>query len=54
MIKGIEAGMDNTISKNTEQNNKSKINPGVWIGLLLLSLLGLFLVTAALKASRKK
>ena len=29
-------------------------HPAVWIGLLLLSLLGLFLVTAALKASRKK
>ncbi|MBO4471168.1 MAG: hypothetical protein J5841_05390 [Clostridia bacterium] len=28
--------------------------PAVWIGLLLLSLLGLFVVTAALKASRKK
>ena len=29
-------------------------HPAVWIGLLLLSLLGLFVVTAALKASRKK
>ena len=52
MIKGIEAGMDNTISKNTEQNNKSKINPGAWIGLLLLAALFAYIIFCAVGSSK--